>query len=112
MELINKRGKIIGTKKLPLTDANIKKQFFFRTPINHPSTMTRRECFKKIGHYKKDMEPADDLDFLVRISQKYMLGNIPKVLLDYRIHGENMSITKQKDMIRKTLLIRKNMQLM
>jgi len=112
INIIDAQWKSIWVKKLPLTNEKIMKEFFFRSPLNHPSSMMRRECIKATGYYRKDLEPADDLDFLARISQRYMLANIPDILLEYRIHGENLSLIKQKQMIQKTLLIRKNMQKM
>ncbi|MEI6710958.1 MAG: hypothetical protein WCK88_01570 [bacterium] len=40
----------------------------------------------------------------------YLLANIPKALIDYRIHSNNASIKKHKKTIQKTLLVRKKMK--
>ncbi len=75
--------------------------------------MMRMTCVKKVGHYLTIFnEGAEDLDFSLRASQYFKLANIPDTLVQYRLHGKNISLKKQKKQIQNTLLIRKNIEKM
>lgn len=56
------------------------------------------------------MDGAEDYDFLIRAGTKHACANIPETLMEYRIHGDNITQKKQKDIIQKTLKIRRKMR--
>lgn len=62
----------------------------------HPSMMIRHEALHRIGGYAEDYRYAQDYDLLLRLSELGLLANIPHVLLDYRLHLQNISHVKSQ----------------
>ncbi len=112
MTLVNKVGEEMGVRKLPVSDSEIRDSFYFRTPVSLGCQMLSKKYRKKIGYYNTELESAEDLDFLLRASRYCKLANIPDTLIRYRLHGTNVSLKKQKQQIRNTLLVRKNIEKM
>lgn len=110
MVLINGDWKATGKKYMPITNEAVRKQWYFRNSLNHPTLMMRMECIKKTGYYDPLFDGAEDYDFWIRAGMHCMIANIPEFLTEYRIHNNNISIKKHKKTIRKTLLVRKKMQ--
>lgn len=54
--------------------------------------MFRRTVYQSVGGYK-DIMPVEDLEYWIRIVKSKRLANIPEILLKYRIHGTNVTIT-------------------
>ncbi len=48
MMLIDTEGKEKGVKQLPISDQEIRKQWYMRNSLNHPTLMMTRECIKKL----------------------------------------------------------------
>ncbi len=63
MILIDGDGKETGKKHMPITDRSVRKQWYFRNSLNHPTLMMRMECIQKTGYYDADLEVAEDYDF-------------------------------------------------
>lgn len=60
----------------------------------HPTWLFRREVFEILKGYR-DIDSCEDLDFLHRAAQRgFKLGNINKVLLQYRNNPESISHLK------------------
>jgi glycosyltransferase involved in cell wall biosynthesis len=57
----------------------------------HPVCMMRSAAVKAIGGYRADYAHAEDHDFLIRIQQIGRLAHVEDILLDYRLHGKNVS---------------------
>lgn len=112
MTIIDGEGKENWIKKLPVTDDKIRKQWYFRNSLNHPTLMMRKEIVAKTGYYDYKMDGAEDYDYWIRAGTHCLLGNIPLELVKYRIHFENASIEKHAKTIKKTLLVRKKMMKM
>ncbi len=60
----------------------------------HPTVMFRREAVAEIGGYRDIARHAEDYDLWLRLSEKYPLANIPESLLKYRVHAQQISLTK------------------
>jgi glycosyltransferase involved in cell wall biosynthesis len=63
----------------------------------HPLIMVRAETLRSIGGYSSRYEHAEDYDMFMRISQFGRIAHVDKRILDYRIHAENISVTKLVD---------------
>ena len=68
--------------------------------LMHPTMMFRREVFTKHNiYYREEYTPAEDYDLVFQALEKGLnLANIPKVLLKYALHGNNLSIKAKKAM--------------
>lgn len=59
------------------------------SPLAHPTWMFRREVFDVIGGYR-DLAPAEDYDFLLRVlAAEWKLDNIPDLGLRYRVSSSS-----------------------
>jgi glycosyltransferase involved in cell wall biosynthesis len=97
-------GKVRRTVTFPAEDEQIKRSFFFITPIRHSTLMVRNECFARLGLYG-DM--PEELDLLMRIGRTYKIANLQECLVKYRVHGDNYILTDHKTIIQWTLRTRR-----
>jgi glycosyltransferase involved in cell wall biosynthesis len=83
---IDAAGSIQSSKKLPISNAEIRRLLAFKNPICHPTVMFRKDIVCRIGAYLNG-EHAEDYDLWVRLSKdaKVKFVNIPKSLLGYRV---------------------------
>jgi glycosyltransferase involved in cell wall biosynthesis len=55
--------------------------------LSHPTAMWRREVFEAHGlRYDATLRTAEDYDLWARASHRVALGNVPDILLRYRVH--------------------------
>jgi glycosyltransferase involved in cell wall biosynthesis len=97
--LINENGEEIGKAVKPISDAEIKKDFFIKNPIYHSSVMYRYAELKQIGAYDEKMTYCDDMDLWLRFGEIGKLYNFPDTLIKYRIHKDNESVKNFKGAI-------------
>ena len=89
-------GKSSNIKKFPLSFEEIKVDSLFMCPFAHPSVLIRRKVFQDLKYELNDIH-AEDLGLWIRaIMNGYKLVNIPKILLNYRVSDNQISI-KYKD---------------
>ena len=78
--------------------------------IGHPTAMIRTSTLDKNSiKYNPNYEPAEDYDLWVRLSQLGKLYNIQEVLFLYRVHDNQVSITKKEIQRKSASLSRFNM---
>jgi len=106
-DIINKNGKRIGTKTVPTTNSAIYESYGVVHPIIHPSVMIRRSALPnrdKIYLHKWGIN--DDYYSFFKLLTYGQFANLPEVLLRYRIHGTNASLTNVKEKFYNTAKIR------
>ncbi len=63
--------------------------------MNHPTVMFRKSDFLKYDlKYNSELKTSEDYDLWTRAVRILSFANIQEVLLDYRIHGGNMTVTR------------------
>lgn len=76
-----------------VTDEDIRREMFVESPLANPSTMLRRDWFKKMGGYQ-DFDWPEDYDLWLRM---YLAGakfaKVPAVLLEWRDHPDRITRT-------------------
>ncbi|MCK4735030.1 MAG: glycosyltransferase [Methanophagales archaeon] len=87
---VDEKGKITkliscNKKNVPLIQQNY---------VPTSGVMCRRECFDNVGVFDESLGGDYDWDMWLRISEKYPIYCIPKPLFKYRVHGENISLTR------------------
>lgn len=81
-------------KKRPIKNADIKVMLLFQSPIAHPTAMIRRNVFNKNNlRYDASYDGLEDYDMWERMSMVTKMENIPKALLLYRLHPDQLSRT-------------------
>ena len=64
--------------------------------IPRSAVMHKRECLDEVGLFDESITGDDDWDMWIRISEKFEMGYMDKPLVKYRVHGENISLTRPK----------------
>lgn len=105
-QFIDQDGKVGKIRQLPETNAEIQNSFLIKNPIAQSAVMIRASMLGAL-RYDENFEVAEDLEFWMRLGTLYKMYNLQKILVQYRIHGKNSVLIKQKQMIKNTLLARK-----
>jgi glycosyltransferase involved in cell wall biosynthesis len=80
----------------------------FSTYIRHPTALIRKQVLIDNNiEYRFEYPHVEDHRFWIDISLHSKLAILPKVLLHYRIHSENISVTQQATQAKIETLIRK-----
>ena len=93
-------GQKSGIHQLPITNEDIKSKIFFGYAIAHPSVMIRKEIIDGAGGYNSHFNYIEDYELWTRICDITEVYNIPKILLQRRVHGGNITIGKQEKQFR------------
>lgn len=104
--VINKTGDVIGDKTVPTNHKDIYENFFIFNPIIHPTIMLRKSLLPNKTLYKIKYSANNDLYTFFGLLQKAKFVNLNEALVDYRVHGDNDSLTKPKERFFNTLKIR------
>lgn len=92
IRIMDKTGRIIRQGNYPVTPAETARFLEHGCPVAHPTVMMRREAVVKAGGYRKLFSHCEDYDLWLRISELgYGIANLPQPLLNYRMHGANVS---------------------
>ena len=105
-QFIDQDGKVGKIRQLPETNGEIQNSFLIKNPIAQSAVMIRASMLGAL-RYDENFEVAEDLEFWMRLGTLYKMYNLQKILVQYRIHGKNSVLIKQKQMIKNTLLARK-----
>ena len=71
-------------RRYPATNKLAKKKIFRYVTVAQPAAMLRSEVFETIGVFDTKTPPAEDLNLLFRIGEKYKFANSKKILIKYR----------------------------
>lgn len=94
--LVVPRGGVIGEAFRLTTHEEIDRSHLGGggSAMAHPSVMMRRDALLAVGGYRAEFEPAEDVDLWLRLAEHGRLANLPEVLLQYRLHGGNVSYSR------------------
>lgn len=103
---IDTKGDIIGkTIKTPYSSTMAKVYLWLgKTPIVHPTALINKEMLLSTGGYDENFKVVEDFDIWTRLVVTSKLINVPRPLLYYRVHENNVHILKA-DLIRKILCL-------
>ncbi len=85
--------------KHPTTNENIRFTLSFFSCLVHPTVMLKKEVFDK-AQYDENCKQAQDYQLWVDCAKEdFVFGNIPEILLNYRIHEGQVTISKAKNQL-------------
>jgi glycosyltransferase involved in cell wall biosynthesis len=70
---------------------DVRRDLLKRNTMVHPSMMFRRTAFEVVGGYDESVATMEDYDLWLRLGTVGALAVLPEALLDYRVHGAQMS---------------------
>lgn len=107
VEIIDGEGIVVGEKNLPTEHEQIYQDFARVHPMVHPAVMIRRSMLPtKNRLYHDRFGVNDDYFTLMTLLSSGRFANLPEVLLQYRVHGNNSSLKSLRFVARNTVAIR------
>jgi cellulose synthase/poly-beta-1,6-N-acetylglucosamine synthase-like glycosyltransferase len=92
VEFIDDDGKALRIASFPLSHREIQQIALDRAFLWHPSVLMRKSAWSRVGGYR-NVAHAEDYDLWLRIADHFELANLPQVLLKYRLHATQVSVT-------------------
>ena len=88
--LIDDQGQLTGQQFTVPTGNAVGMEMFFGNPFINSAAMFKTAVLKEFHGYRKFV-PAEDFDFFLRVSEKYPVANLDRLLVYYRAHSQNIS---------------------
>jgi len=106
--IIDSDGNVTGIKTFPKTHEHIYETIFHFNPLQHPVLMVNRAPLPKKFIFYDILDGAEDVNLLFKLFPYGKIANMDEILLAYRIHANNSSLKKIKQIYRQALLARIN----
>ncbi|HXG99641.1 MAG TPA: glycosyltransferase family 2 protein [Sphingomicrobium sp.] len=85
---LSKSGRRKRGARVPMLDhEDIRAQLLFRSPFQQSSLMGRAEVLKAFP-YRLSFPVCEDVDMFARLSPHHRVANLPRILVDRRLHPE------------------------
>lgn len=91
-DIIDDRGKLTGEKFIVPTGDHVEMYMLFGNPFINSSSIFKTSVFRELNGYT-NYALAEDFDFFLRVAENYIVTNIDHVLVKYRKHGDNTSLS-------------------
>lgn len=102
-----RRGKVETT---PALDGDaLRSSFLFFNPMGHSTVMFRREAFERIGGYDETLRASLDYDVLARLSRATDCAVLPRALVNYLTHAENITTRAAKLQLENAMVIQRQL---
>lgn len=96
---IDKDGILGAFQRYPTNPGLIAWSLFFFNALAHPTVMMRRSALNMDAVYDPQYRLAQDFALFTALSRRLKLGNIPEVLLHYRVWPGNSSRQPTQDLL-------------
>jgi GT2 family glycosyltransferase len=107
VRIIDAGGRESGIALSPVGQRQVVAVARGHSPLFHPAATIRRELVRQVGGYRAVLESAEDYDLWLRLLDAgYEVDNVPALVLSYRVHPENMSITGRGPQAARALMAR------
>lgn len=87
VELIDDGGNVIGYRRPPIWDAQIRRALAVGNPFVHSSVMYRMSILRRIGGFDPMLKYAEDYDIIDKCLRVGKGAILPMVLVEHRRHG-------------------------
>jgi hypothetical protein len=104
--VIDDSGQARRTLRPPTDDARIRSSLVERNCIIHSTVTMRRDALRRLGGYRAGFVHAEDYDLWLRLAERHPLANLPEVVLQYRVHPEQVSHQALEQQVLSTLAAR------
>jgi glycosyltransferase involved in cell wall biosynthesis len=89
-ELIDENSAVFNSVIMDETDAQLKQAIKVSNCFHHPTVVFKRQAVLDIGLYRQEFLHCEDYDLYARFCKGYVVGNLPEILLSYRIHSHQI----------------------
>jgi hypothetical protein len=95
-EWIDATGRSLFINGDEAEDQEIKAALAVRCALSQPTVLIRREAFASVGGYRAAFAPSEDYDLWLRITEHFQCANLKQVVLKYRVHPQQVSMTRHR----------------
>lgn len=89
------------TLRYPCNPAAVHSELLFNCSLAHPTVMLRRSLLEtRRLRYDSAYDSVEDYDLWTRCARHTQIGNVGEVVLEYRSHANQTSVTKRHQMLR------------
>jgi glycosyltransferase involved in cell wall biosynthesis len=94
LRIIDARGRAIGLRRYPATDAQLRTKMLLYNPFGAPSVMFRKKEALAAGGFTVRFWTCEDYDFILRLAQRGKIANLCEPLTSYRLHDNAIKATQ------------------
>ena len=87
----------------PLTNDELQAALLHYSPIWQPTVLLRKDAFVRMSGYRGAFTDAEDYDLWLRIAEHFQVANLKQLVLQYRVHPNQMSVRRRKQQTLRTL---------
>lgn len=110
VETFHDKSKVVQVTYFPLCHDELYPELLFTVPVGHPVVMFRRSYVERFGlTYDPEYVHCEDYELWSRWAECGKLANLPDVLLRYRMHDNQVSVTGEETLIPNHLKVTKKM---
>ncbi len=84
-------GRQRGVLRPPADPGELDRLLMRANPFVHSSVMLRAELVRRLGGFRAAFQAAEDYDLWLRIAENAKTANLPQILVEYRVHGDNVT---------------------
>lgn len=96
-EWIDSSGKrLLILPHIPIDEEEIRLTLPRHFPFSHTSLLIRKDALDRVGGYRKVMVQSHDYDLALRIAELYRCANIPEIVVQYRVHPSQVSVSRRR----------------
>lgn len=88
---ISPSGDVVGQTALPTSPAAIAETLPRANCMLHPAVVMRAAALRAVGGYRAAFLHAEDYDLWLRMGERFDLANLTEPVLQYRLHGGQLS---------------------
>jgi hypothetical protein len=96
VEWMDANGKPLQQMPHPFENSEIQSALLRYSALWQPSALIRRIIFESVGGYRPAFVVAHDYDLWLRIAEHSQMANLEQVVLNYRIHPHQLSLSKRE----------------
>jgi glycosyltransferase involved in cell wall biosynthesis len=108
VNLIDSKGNYISESRYETDPSDIRRLMKVSCQISHPTTMYRKSALIEIKGYRDFYRNAEDYDLWVRLLRLGDIAILDEPLLNYRIHENQISVTKAREQFFATYAVRRS----
>jgi glycosyltransferase involved in cell wall biosynthesis len=94
--VVDEHGRHVKRGRFPVKPAACRSHLDLGAPFCHPAVVMRANAVTRCGGYRRDFEPAEDLDLWLRLSDIGDIANLNAVVLSYRVHSKAITVVRAK----------------
>jgi cellulose synthase/poly-beta-1,6-N-acetylglucosamine synthase-like glycosyltransferase len=95
VECIDAAGRVLTTWSNPTENQMIQLALNEGCLLRQSTVLMRRDAFVALGGYRAPFAQAEDYDLWLRLAERYQLANLEQVVLRYRLHPSQISVSRQ-----------------